>query len=230
MVKKELIEALDLLLRDLMETTMLFGGKVVVFSGDFRQTLSVVRGGQREDFVRKSLLCSEIWHQPEKLHLSENMRAKADPTFCEYLMRIGNGKERKNDKSKIEIPRPLIIPFTTEKDSLNHLFKVTYPDLYLTHSNTSFITSRAILTTKNDFVDEINDILISQFSTDEKVYLATDETIDPKDQSEYEDFLHTLSPPGLPPYKLFLKKNCPIILLRNLNSCKGFLQWDTINM
>nr|XP_016496333.1 PREDICTED: uncharacterized protein LOC107815289 [Nicotiana tabacum] len=92
MVKKELIEALDLLLRDLMETTMLFGGKVVVFSGDFRQTLSVVRGGQREDFVRKSLLCSEIWHQPEKLHLSENMRAKADPTFCEYLMRIAQGQ------------------------------------------------------------------------------------------------------------------------------------------
>ncbi|XP_070054281.1 uncharacterized protein [Nicotiana tomentosiformis] len=87
--------------------------------------------------------------------------------------------------------------------------------------NISFITSRAILTTKNDFVDEINDMLIAQFPTDEKVYLATDETIDPKDQSEYEDFLHTLNPPGLPPYKLCLKKNCPIILLRNLNPSEG---------
>nr|XP_009797051.1 PREDICTED: uncharacterized protein LOC104243546 [Nicotiana sylvestris] len=95
MAKKEMVEALDLLLRDLMETTMLFGGKVVVFSGDFRQTLPVVRGGQREDFVRESLLCSEIWHQLEKLQLFENMRAKTDPAFCEYLMRIGNGKERK---------------------------------------------------------------------------------------------------------------------------------------
>nr|XP_009781589.1 PREDICTED: uncharacterized protein LOC104230465 [Nicotiana sylvestris] len=196
MAKKEMVEALDLLLRDLMETTMLFGGKVVVFSGDFRQTLPVVRGGQREDFVRESLLCSEIWHQLEKLQLSENMRAKTDPAFCEYLMRIGNGKENKNDKNKIEIPRPLIIPFTTEKDSLNHLFKVTYPDLYLTRSNISFFTSRAILTTKNDFVDEINDMLIAQFPADEKVYLATDETIDPKDQSEYDDFLHALNPPA----------------------------------
>ncbi|XP_019261130.1 PREDICTED: uncharacterized protein LOC109239080 [Nicotiana attenuata] len=85
MAKKEMIEALDLLLRDLMETTMLFGGKVIVFSGDFRQTLPVVRGGQREDFVRESLLCSEIWHQLEKLQLSENMRTKTDPAFCEYL-------------------------------------------------------------------------------------------------------------------------------------------------
>ena len=62
------------------------------------------------------------------------------------------------------------------------------------------------LTTKNDFVDEINDMLIAQFPADEKVYLATDETIDPKDQSEYDDFLHALNPPGLPPYKLCLKK------------------------
>nr|XP_016513204.1 PREDICTED: ATP-dependent DNA helicase PIF1-like [Nicotiana tabacum] len=60
MAKKEMIDELDLLLRDLMETTMLFGGKVVVFSGDFRQTLPVACGGQREDFVRESLLCSEI--------------------------------------------------------------------------------------------------------------------------------------------------------------------------
>ncbi|XP_019260389.1 PREDICTED: uncharacterized protein LOC109238395, partial [Nicotiana attenuata] len=65
--KKEMIEALDLLLRDLMETTMLFGGKVVVFNGDFRQTLPVVRAGQRKDFARESLLCSEIWHRLEKL-------------------------------------------------------------------------------------------------------------------------------------------------------------------
>nr|XP_016479450.1 PREDICTED: uncharacterized protein LOC107800741 [Nicotiana tabacum] len=78
MAKKEMIEALDLLLRDLTETTMLFDGKVVVFSGDFRQTLPIVRGGQREDFVRKSLLCSEIWHQLEKIQLSENMCAKAN--------------------------------------------------------------------------------------------------------------------------------------------------------
>ncbi|KAG5598903.1 hypothetical protein H5410_030273 [Solanum commersonii] len=41
MAKKEMIEALDLLLKDLMETNILFGGKVVVFSGDFRQTLPV---------------------------------------------------------------------------------------------------------------------------------------------------------------------------------------------
>ncbi|KAG5583330.1 hypothetical protein H5410_053957 [Solanum commersonii] len=130
MAKKKMVEAFDLLLRDLMETNTLFGGKIVVFSGDFRQTLPVVRSGKKEDFIRESLLCSEIWNQLEKLQLSKNMRATKDPEFCEYLMRIGDGKEKTNDHGKIEIPHSLIILFTSEKESLNLLFRNTYPDLY----------------------------------------------------------------------------------------------------
>ncbi|KAG5626225.1 hypothetical protein H5410_011443 [Solanum commersonii] len=194
MAKKEMIEALDLLLKDLMETNILFGGKVIVFSGDFRQTLHVIRGGKREDFVSASLLCSKIWNELEKLQL------------------------KINSQGKIEIPRSFVLPFTDEKDSLNILFKLVYPNLYTSASNISFITSRAILTTKNDFVDEINDMLIMQSPSTIKVYIVVDETLDPKDESEYEDFMHTLNPPELPPYKLSLKKHCPIILLRNLNS------------
>ncbi|XP_069147687.1 uncharacterized protein [Solanum lycopersicum] len=45
--KKEVVEALDLLLKDLMETRILFGGKVIIFSGDFRQTLPVVRSEKK---------------------------------------------------------------------------------------------------------------------------------------------------------------------------------------
>ena len=40
--KKNMIEAFDFLLKDIMESNMLFGEKVVVFGGDFRQTLPVV--------------------------------------------------------------------------------------------------------------------------------------------------------------------------------------------
>ncbi|KAG5605670.1 hypothetical protein H5410_027162 [Solanum commersonii] len=83
------------------------------------------------------------------------------------------------------------------------------------------MTSRIILTTKNDFVDEINDMLIHRFSDDAIVYTAIDETIEPNDQCQFEDFLHTLHPTNLPPYRLTLKKYFPVILLRNLNPTEG---------
>ena len=35
------------------------------------------------------------------------------------------------------------------------------------------------------------------------------------------EFLHSLNDSGLPPHELKLKKNCPVILLRNLNPAAG---------
>ncbi|XP_019236500.1 PREDICTED: ATP-dependent DNA helicase PIF7-like [Nicotiana attenuata] len=102
MVKSKMIEVFDLLLKNIMGTHELFGGKVVVFGGDFRQTLPVVRNGKKEDFIRESLLYCNIWNRLEKLKLSENMRAKTDPAFCKYLMRIGNGTEKVNCLTKLK--------------------------------------------------------------------------------------------------------------------------------
>ncbi|XP_060178375.1 uncharacterized protein LOC132608360 [Lycium barbarum] len=221
MAKKRTIKAFDELLKDLTSTNILFGGKVVVFRGDFRQTLPVIRSGKKEDFIDEGLLYSHNWNHLEKLCLSENMPAKKDLAFSEYLMRIGNGQEKTNNGNRIEIPQNFIIPFTNEIESLNFLFNVTYPDLHTFFSNPSSITSRVILTTKNDFVDEINDMLIHRFPNDAKVYTTIDETMEPNDQCQFEDFLHTLQPANLPPYRLTLKKNCPFILLRNLNPSKG---------
>ncbi|KAG5551811.1 hypothetical protein RHGRI_010040 [Rhododendron griersonianum] len=45
MAKRQIIEALDNLLRDITEVDSLFGGKVVVLGGDFRQVLPVIPKG-----------------------------------------------------------------------------------------------------------------------------------------------------------------------------------------
>ncbi|XP_070026500.1 uncharacterized protein [Nicotiana sylvestris] len=147
--KKNMIEALDALLRDIIDIDTMFGGKVVVF------------------------------------------------------------RERTKCEDKIEIPDSFVIPFTTEAKSLDALFSVTYPDLHAFSPDSSMIASRVILTTKNDFVTEINNMLITKFPERSKTFVAIDETIEPNDQSQFEDFLHSLDPPGLPPYKL------------TLNPCEG---------
>ena len=49
--------------------------------------------------------------------------------------------------------------------------------------------NRAVLTTKNDFVDEINNLLIAKFLGNDIKYISFDETIDQTKQSEHEDFV-----------------------------------------
>lgn len=80
---------------------------------------------------------------------------------------------------------------------------------------------RALLTQKNSSVDDINDILMEKFPADLVTYKSTDRTINSIHQIDYEDFLKTLQLTGFPPHKLNLKKNCPVMLLRNINPIEG---------
>ncbi|CAH9081579.1 unnamed protein product [Cuscuta epithymum] len=221
MANRRIVESLDTTLRDILGVDSLFGGKVMVFGGDFRQTLPVVRSGTRTDFVDACLLKSIIiWPHVHRLRLIKNMRAHEDPAFCDYLMRVGNGTETLVAGDKIKIPANFILPWIDETASLKLLFSAVYPDLHLFETDPYALMSRAILTTKNDIVDFINSSLIAKFPGEEHIYLSYDTPIEPK-YMHCEDYLHTLSPAGLPPHRLTLKPNCPVMLLRNLNPCEG---------
>ncbi|XP_074306094.1 uncharacterized protein LOC141641323 [Silene latifolia] len=58
MAKKENVEALDLLLRDLCNPKIVFGGKIIVFGGDFRQVMPVVPHKPQREAVDASLVNS----------------------------------------------------------------------------------------------------------------------------------------------------------------------------
>lgn len=82
------------------------------------------------------------------------------------------------------------------------MFRTIHPNLSVLAEDTSSLTSRIILTTKNDFVAEINEMFIDKFLNTAITFVGIDETVESKDQSQYEDFLHTLNPSSSPPYKL----------------------------
>nr|GMD50140.1 protein unc-13 homolog [Ipomoea batatas] len=68
-------------------------------------------------------------HVVERLVLTENMRAKEDPSFCEYLMRVGNETEKYVDDNSIEIPKTFLVPYTNELQSYNSLLDIVFPNL-----------------------------------------------------------------------------------------------------
>ncbi|KAL5570500.1 hypothetical protein UlMin_027075 [Ulmus minor] len=221
MINKRAIEAVDIMLQDINDCNLPFGGKVIIFGGDFQQVFPVVRRATKEEVINASLVMSYLWPLFIKIQLSENMRARFDQRFSKNLLCIGDGEEQIDDDDNITLPDNIIIPNEVGTTSLEKMITNVFPNIHNYPNNTHFMINREILTPKNDYVNEINNILINQFPGNPITYCSFDETRDKNEQCFQEDFLNTLIPNGILRHELVLKRNCPIILPRNLNPSEG---------
>ncbi|XP_020997383.1 uncharacterized protein LOC110280606 [Arachis duranensis] len=98
MLNKMCFKALDQTLADLKSVTdqykihQLFGGKIVVLRGDFRQIIPVIPKGSRHDILSSAINSSHIWSFC-KIHDVENRN-------------IGSAID---DESEVEVPNDLLI-------------------------------------------------------------------------------------------------------------------------
>ncbi|GFV93372.1 SCAN domain-containing protein 3 [Trichonephila clavipes] len=98
MVHKNSSEALStLFLKDIKNNTRLFGGALLLLSGDFGQTLPVIPRATYADEINACLKESYLWRSISKLCLTINMRVQLqnDPLasrFSEQLLDIDNGR------------------------------------------------------------------------------------------------------------------------------------------
>ncbi|XP_031737538.1 uncharacterized protein LOC116402430 [Cucumis sativus] len=217
MAKKARIKAVDRTFRDIMDNPLPFGGKMVVLRGDFRQVLPVVPRATRQQTINESLVKSYLWNKMEKIQLTKNMRAQSDTRFAEYLLKIGNRTELSTEDDYICLPANIIVTGANEEDSILKLLNIVYPDLKTHTTSAEYMTNRAILSTTNEYVDQINERMIEMFPGKMEEFMSFDEAIDDTHNYYHEEFLNSLLPNGVPPHKLFLKKDCPVILLRNLD-------------
>uniref|UniRef100_A0A453CK12 ATP-dependent DNA helicase n=1 Tax=Aegilops tauschii subsp. strangulata TaxID=200361 RepID=A0A453CK12_AEGTS len=223
MTKRHAVEALDNSMRDIMARPDLpFGGKTIVFGGDFRQVLPVVRKGTRSQITDATLRKSYLWENMRQLRLVRNMRAQSDPWFADYLLSVGNGTEDTVDDDYIRLPDEICVPYTSDATDIDKLiesvFQMTLEENLL---DPNYITSRAILSTRNEYVDKINMKMIERFPGEEMIYYSFDHAEDDPHNYYPAEFLNSLTPNGLPPHILKLKINCPIILLRNIDPASG---------
>ncbi|KAI3741126.1 hypothetical protein L1987_58793 [Smallanthus sonchifolius] len=243
MIHKHAFEALDRTLRDILSSDNMnnshlpFGGKVIVFGGDFRQILPVIPNGSRQDIINASLSSSYIWVKCKVLQLSKNMRlsvgnessdVQQTKLFAKWLLDLGEGSiGGSNDgEAIIDIPDDLLI--TNSLDPVASLIDFVYPSFLENLRNPKFFQERAILAPTNEVVQEINDRLLSMFPGDEKEYLSSDTICqseylpDNFDQALYSpDVLNGLKLSGLSNHKLVLKVGVPVMLLRNIDQKSG---------
>ena len=63
--------------------------------------------------------------------------------------------------------------------------------------------------------------MIELFPGKMKEFMSFDKAIDDTHNYYQEEFLNSLLPNGVPPHKLFHKKDCPVILVRNSDPGNG---------
>ena len=218
-------EALDKTFKDIMSSKDPFGGKIMLLGGDFRQILPVVQKGTRSDIVNASLCRSSLWIDIEVLKLQQNMRVMSENNsnekeFVEWILAIGNGKINNKEEDKVSIPFNMLI----ENRSITDLIHWLYKDLHKVVDYSNYFKERAILIPKNIEVNKVNSIALNAMEGDIKEYLSAD-SVATQDANSYlytTEYLNSINlGGGYPPHKLLLKKNAPVMLLRNINPQKG---------
>ena len=87
MVSRSIAETVDRSYQRLLENDTIFGGKVFVFLGDFRQLPPVVRGGRGENV---SMLTAEWFATSSRFTFTKNFRSD-DPVYSAMLQQVGDG-------------------------------------------------------------------------------------------------------------------------------------------
>jgi hypothetical protein len=212
MTKRQSVETLDRSLQDIMGCELHFGGKVMVFGGDFRQVLPIVPRGTRAQIMDATLLRFYIWKDVRKICLTRNMRAQSDPWFLDYLLRISNGTEDTFAGDYVHLPKDIAMEYKDEH-SIDRLIDCVFSDLSNNACSIHYMRKCGILCMGNGYVDEINARMIDRFSGKTTVFYLF-YSVDDDERNNYpQDFLNSITPNGLPPHELRIKNNCPLILL-----------------
>ncbi|XP_050915005.1 uncharacterized protein LOC127129950 [Lathyrus oleraceus] len=233
-------EAFDKTLKDIMGRSncsdKLFGGKVIVFGGDFRQILPVVPRGSRSDIIHSTINSSYIWDHCVVLKLTKNMRLhQAGNTsstselelFSNWILKVGDGKLEEPNDGYTDIPIPNDFLISNYDDPLEAIVSETYPNFLNNYKNPEFLQSRDILAGTIETVDIINQYVLGFIPGEEKEYLSSDsvDTFDGEGNEAFDvltpEFLNTLTTSGLPNHKIKLKIGTPIMLLRNIDQPEG---------
>lgn len=88
------VEALTLTLQDLMDNTLLMGGKTVLFSGDLRQIGPVVKFGGPAEVIDASLISSPLWPRIKRMHLTISQRDRQDAPYAAFVRNVGVGSQQ----------------------------------------------------------------------------------------------------------------------------------------
>lgn len=152
------VEAIDELLKSVMNSEQPFGGKNILGIGDFRQVAPVVPGAYSEaSTLQASFKSSHLWPLFTIHTLTAPIRSASDPEYCALVDMIGEG---------------YFIPLINLEHYLQHFTDVdsalhfVFPDDIL--QNPIACLDRAFLTPTNAVVDDFNGRVLERLHADQR--------------------------------------------------------------
>lgn len=207
MMHKDLLEAFNRSLQDIMKCSQLFGGISVIFSGDFRQTLPVIKHGNQAMIVNASIKNCSFWCELRKFKLTQNMRVREDNEYDQIVMDIGNGITKFIDYGNSSF---------NVVENLSELIQKVF------FQTPEWGRNRAILAPHNNVVNKINKMVIDLFEGNPHTFLSMDSVQINEDNVYPTEYLNSIEIPGFPSHLLEIKQGCHVMLLRNLFPKQGF--------
>ncbi|XP_039610024.1 uncharacterized protein LOC120529870 [Polypterus senegalus] len=159
------LAVVDKLLKQIMDNHKLFGGKVFLLGGDFRQTLPVVPHDDRTKIVEVCIKYNKLWQNFQVLNLTNNIRS-VDTEFSNWLIQLGNGDTPHIDglpEDIIEMPSKILCTGDIIKDLFGKRISV---------AEVSKIAKKSILCPKNSDVDTINEEVLNILEGDTVTFLS----------------------------------------------------------
>nr|GEV59158.1 ATP-dependent DNA helicase PIF1-like [Tanacetum cinerariifolium] len=123
--------------------------------------------------------------------------------------------------------RRFVIPLELMKNNTCGIKQNAYLAKLMQQYDDDYLKERAILNPRKDDADAINAYMFKKLAGDTVTYNSADEickasTYTLEQHNLYPiEFLKNLNFPGMPPHSLCLKKELPIMLIRNVNPSKG---------
>ena len=227
MTHRYCVEALDRTLRDLTKHNQPFGGKTILFSGDWRQTGPIVKNGSPTDTVDAAFISSQLWNNVIRFKLTMSQRDKEDPQYASFVRSVGEGTHPTTDlpdESNLtalnnhddpDATNHFQLRYTTDFNQLMHF---VYPDLT---QNSRAWNNRAILATTNHAIDRSNDTIAHDRPGEFCSFYSSDSLISgensPNTPFASPEHLNQLNVQGVPPHELKLKEETLCLITRNLN-------------
>ena len=162
-------DAIDRLLRDITVLDTPFGGKKILWGGDFCQILPVVSHGRLSDIVENCVKSSKLWPCVSQYQLTTNMRVHPDEVeFSNWLLNLGDGKLATRDKSPfngcIKIPAHSVT---------GSVVKSVFGVGFIWNAN----ADRVILCPTNEETLKLNEIILKLLPGQPRVYFSSDDSV-----------------------------------------------------